>query len=209
VTQRHLVGVWNPSYADDVMDAHLTLLLARMRSLREASSDDRSREDPDQAVSVWWGKVRSPNRLQPLPHLDEILALDDAARDAAQEVHLYLTDYRSLYVGHVVEITTDDVMESDDDDVPPYYRKAGLRSDCWFRLADIRRLVATLDIPVRQVLIEARIVIVNDDFSRDLGVRAASSAFSRFASSAAGPTLMTLSCLRLSRPLVFKTMSRA
>ena len=40
------------------------------------------------------------------------------------------------------------------------------------RLADIRRLVSTLDIPVRQVLIEARIVIVNDDFSRELGVRA-------------------------------------
>ena len=39
------------------------------------------------------------------------------------------------------------------------------------RLADIRRLVQTLDIPVRQVLIESRIVIVNDDFSRDLGVR--------------------------------------
>ncbi len=39
------------------------------------------------------------------------------------------------------------------------------------RLTDIRRLVSTLDIPVRQVLIEARIVIVNDDFSRDLGVR--------------------------------------
>ena len=39
------------------------------------------------------------------------------------------------------------------------------------RLEDIRRLVATLDIPVRQVLIESRIVIVNDDYSRDLGVR--------------------------------------
>ena len=39
------------------------------------------------------------------------------------------------------------------------------------RLADIRRMVSTLDIPVRQVLIESRIVIVNDDFSRDLGVR--------------------------------------
>ncbi len=39
------------------------------------------------------------------------------------------------------------------------------------RLADVRRLVATLDIPVRQVLIESRIVIVNDDFSRELGVR--------------------------------------
>ncbi len=39
------------------------------------------------------------------------------------------------------------------------------------RLADIRKLVATLDVPVRQVLIESRIVIVNDDFSRDLGAR--------------------------------------
>jgi type IV pilus assembly protein PilQ len=39
------------------------------------------------------------------------------------------------------------------------------------RLADIRRLVTTLDIPIRQVLIESRIVIVNDDYSRELGVR--------------------------------------
>ncbi len=39
------------------------------------------------------------------------------------------------------------------------------------RLGDIRRLVQTLDIPVKQVLIESRIVVVNDDFSRDLGVR--------------------------------------
>jgi len=39
------------------------------------------------------------------------------------------------------------------------------------RIADIRRLVATLDIPVRQVLIESRIVVVRDNFSRDLGVR--------------------------------------
>ncbi len=39
------------------------------------------------------------------------------------------------------------------------------------KLTDIRRLVATLDIAVRQVLIESRIVIVNDDFSRELGVR--------------------------------------
>ncbi len=39
------------------------------------------------------------------------------------------------------------------------------------KLADIRRLVQTLDVPVRQVLIEARIVIVSDTFERDLGVR--------------------------------------
>jgi type IV pilus assembly protein PilQ len=46
-----------------------------------------------------------------------------------------------------------------------------LLQDVSERLADVRRLVSTLDIPVRQVMIEARIVIVNDDFSRDLGVR--------------------------------------
>ena len=39
------------------------------------------------------------------------------------------------------------------------------------RITNIRRLVTTLDIPVRQVLIESRIVIVRDDFARDLGVR--------------------------------------
>ena len=37
------------------------------------------------------------------------------------------------------------------------------------KLAEVRRLVATLDIPVRQVLIEARIVIVDNDFQRQLG----------------------------------------
>ncbi len=39
------------------------------------------------------------------------------------------------------------------------------------KLADIRRLVQTLDVPVRQVLIEARIVIVSDTFERDLGAQ--------------------------------------
>ena len=46
-----------------------------------------------------------------------------------------------------------------------------LLQDTAENLADIRRLVATLDIAIRQVLIEARIVIVNDDFSRELGAR--------------------------------------
>ncbi len=45
------------------------------------------------------------------------------------------------------------------------------------RLQDIRRMVRTLDVPIKQVLIESRIVVVNDDFSRDLGVRLGVSAF--------------------------------
>ena len=47
-----------------------------------------------------------------------------------------------------------------------------LVQDTTTQLDQIRAMVATLDIPVRQVLIETRIVIVSDDFSRDLGVRA-------------------------------------
>src|SRR3984885_3808163 len=44
-----------------------------------------------------------------------------------------------------------------------------LLQDTSDRLEDIRRLVSTLDIPVRQVKIEARLVIVNNDFTRELG----------------------------------------
>lgn len=36
---------------------------------------------------------------------------------------------------------------------------------------EVARLIDKLDVPVRQVLIESRIVIANDDFSKDLGVR--------------------------------------
>ncbi|HEX4911314.1 MAG TPA: type IV pilus secretin PilQ, partial [Permianibacter sp.] len=39
------------------------------------------------------------------------------------------------------------------------------------KLDEVRALIRTLDIPVRQVLIESRVVIANDDFTRELGVR--------------------------------------
>ncbi len=38
-------------------------------------------------------------------------------------------------------------------------------------LSNVRQLLAELDIPIRQVLIESRVVIANDDFSKELGVR--------------------------------------
>jgi len=46
-----------------------------------------------------------------------------------------------------------------------------LVQDIASKLADVRKLVAKLDIPVRQVLIESRIVIASNTFARDLGVR--------------------------------------
>ena len=38
-------------------------------------------------------------------------------------------------------------------------------------IENVRKLVAKLDVPVRQVLIESRIVIADDNFNRDLGVK--------------------------------------
>ncbi|AGA88962.1 type IV pilus secretin PilQ/competence protein [Thioflavicoccus mobilis 8321] len=38
-------------------------------------------------------------------------------------------------------------------------------------LEEIRGLIQRLDVPVRQVMIESRVVIANNDFARDLGVR--------------------------------------
>ncbi len=135
MTDRHLLGVWNPSYAADAMDAHLRLLLAN-------SAAFRSGKLPEEEVYVWWGKVRSPYRLERLPQLPEILVMDDElGPDADRELHLYLTDYRSLYVGHVYEITPDDVRADEASHVPAYYTERDLLCDCWFRLGDIRRLV--------------------------------------------------------------------
>src|SRR5262245_38360405 len=93
---RHLVAVWNPSYEEDALDLHASLLLDLARQA-EIESDD---------VYVWWGRVRSQNRQQALPHLKEILALDSEI-ESRDELHLYLTDYRSLYVAMVNAISAD------------------------------------------------------------------------------------------------------
>ena len=46
-----------------------------------------------------------------------------------------------------------------------------LVQDTALKLDEIRRLVERLDVPVKQVLIESRIVVASDDFSKSLGVR--------------------------------------
>ena len=53
------------------------------------------------------------------------------------------------------------------------------------QLQIIRRLVRTLDIPIRQVLIESRIVVVNDDFSKELGIRFGATAYNENSSDGA------------------------
>ena len=140
MVQRHLVSVWNPSYEADAMEQHLSVLLANAARHRAGEGDE---ED----VYVWWGKIRSANRQQPMPHLEDVLAIDAELGSGGEtvaadhEVHLYLTDYRSLYVAHVSEIVTDDMSE-DDGHVPAFYANDKRTCDCWFQLWDIRRLVS-------------------------------------------------------------------
>jgi type IV pilus assembly protein PilQ len=55
-----------------------------------------------------------------------------------------------------------------------------LVQDIASKLVEVRKLVARLDIPVRQVLIESRIVVAKNDFSRDLGVKFGLSKRTRF-----------------------------
>lgn len=131
----HLLSVWNPSYADDALDAHASLLL----EWRDRHSVGMAQEDQ---VYVWWGHLRSPSRLEPLPHRREIVALDAQAQ-AGGETHLYLTDYRSLYVAHVAEVTDENVRDDDGEEghIPAYYGDRAV--ELWFRIWDLRRLVAS------------------------------------------------------------------
>lgn len=129
----HLVSVWNPSYAAGAMDDHIRILLRwiERHHAGEVEADD---------VYVWWGRIRSRNRQQGLPHDDEVLAVDDRIR-AGVETHLYLTDFRSLYVAHLGEITADRILEEpgEADHAPEYYKEQMV--DHWYRLFDLRLLV--------------------------------------------------------------------
>jgi len=54
------------------------------------------------------------------------------------------------------------------------------------KLAEIRRLVTALDKPVKQVLIESRIVVANEDFAKDLGIKFGQTTNAHFTTSTNG-----------------------
>jgi hypothetical protein len=150
---RHLVTVWNPSYASNAMDEHL-------RVLREWGRRYTEREIGDEDVYVWWGQVKSSNRQQPLANLGDALAVGSQEEDG--EMHLYLTDYSALYVGELLEVTDAELPESESEHVPSYYRDRDLRCDLWFKLGDIRRLVVDDTLGVVEELKKLRNVHYND-----------------------------------------------
>ncbi len=135
--QRHFVDVWNPSYTSNAMEAHLAILLGATARF------DLGQLENDEEIYVWWGKVRSPNRRQAIAKLDTILEIGaELERDEEREGHLYLTDYRALYVGHVVGMTRENVGVTDAAHTPDYYAKNHLECEYWYKLMDVRRLVA-------------------------------------------------------------------
>lgn len=140
MTPRHLLTVWNPSYATDPLDEHLRILLdwATRYSAGDADFED---------IYVWWAKLRSANREAPrLPHHDDIMSLQQQIEDGI-ETHLYLTDYRSLYVAHIEDIVDENVLaDAEEEHMPAYYRQE--RADLWFRIIDIRRIVSNDTIEV-------------------------------------------------------------
>jgi len=131
----HLVTFWNPSYTTDALHTHVSVLL-------DWESRYAAGTAPHDDVFVWWGKVRSGNRQAPMPHLPDVLAINEAiGSDDDGETHLYVTDYRSLFVADIGLITTEDVRITDPHHVPDYYTNEKLNCDCWFHLSDIRLLV--------------------------------------------------------------------
>lgn len=117
------------------MEEHLAVLLdfAKREADRQVAVED---------VYVWWGKVRSANRQTPQAHKDEIRLVGRTLdADDPPETHLYLTDYRSLFVGELGAVRERELPESEWAHVPSYYREERLSCDFWFQLHDIRRLV--------------------------------------------------------------------
>lgn len=151
---RHLVTVWNPSYASNAMDEHLRVLRHWAQAFDSGSVDD-------DALYVWWGKVKSPNRQQPMAYLSAVRSAAEAARSGA-EVHLYLTDYRALYVGQILDVIASDLPSAEETHAPSYYRLGELRCDLWFKLGDVRRLVTDDTLQVVDELKKLRNVHYND-----------------------------------------------
>ena len=138
--RRHLLTVWNPLYTNDV-DQHFALLLDWARREEEGQAGE---ED----VYVWWGKVKSPNRQQPLEHRGDIVAYAESLAPLSRpEAHLYVTDYRTLYVGELLDIHEGALPSAEQAHVPPYYAARDLKCDFWFMVGDFRRLVVD-DLPL-------------------------------------------------------------
>ena len=125
------------------------------------------------------GKRENGNVIYVAPS-EEIAAREKLELEAQQQVQ-ELAPLRSEFIqvnyaraGDLAALlkSSDNSLLSDRGNVTVDERTNNLLvQDTALKLNEIRRLVERLDIPVKQVLIESRIVVANDDFTKALGVR--------------------------------------
>ncbi len=124
-------------------------------------------------------KRRSGNVVMVAP-TGEIAAQEAAERDAAQKA-IQLEPLRTEFVqvnyakanevAAILKSETGGVLSDRGNVTIDDRTNTILVSDTSDVLGKVRALVTRLDVPVRQVLIESRIVIASDDFNREMGVR--------------------------------------
>lgn len=134
--RNHLLEVWDPIEGSEHLQAHSLVLLDAVRRFRSG----RCTEDD---VYVWWGHDCGGGAAPDRDQLEAVLRVpvEPSRDDPGPETLLYLTDFSSLYVAHVGEITREDVTSRRSASVPRIYRRNKMRCEVWYRLWDMRRIV--------------------------------------------------------------------
>ncbi|MGE4457566.1 MAG: HP0729 family protein [Arcobacteraceae bacterium] len=112
----NLLVLYNPYYQNDVIEQHLKVLIENEK--------------------VAFGKIRS--KLKNVEHgFEDALQNIYTQTSATNPMQLFLTDYASMFVAKVIEITNEDMSHI----APPYYKEKGLEVEQWFVIGDIKELV--------------------------------------------------------------------
>lgn len=121
------------------------------------------------------GMRRSGNVIQVAP-LEEIAAREKQELDAKEATpvrsELFRVNYaKAADLATLLKAKENSLLSARGNVTVDERTNTLLVQDTEDKLAEMRRLIGTLDVPMRQVLIESRVVIANNDFSKELGVR--------------------------------------
>jgi len=117
----NLLILYNPYYQKNVIEEHIDILL---------NSDSQSN------AKAAFGKIRSKLRDYEHPYQERLNEIYDSISEE-NYLQLFLTDYSSIYVAKVIEVTTEDRSDM----APDYYRHKKLDVERWFVISDMREIV--------------------------------------------------------------------
>jgi type IV pilus assembly protein PilQ len=138
----------------------------------------------DQALAIilqlkGLGQVKQGNVIlvEPQPELAAREKADLAAQNSVQQLEPLRSEYlqvnyaKAADLAGLIKTQSNSLLSKRGNVAVDDRTNTLLLQDTPENLDQINRLVARLDVPVRQVEIEARVVLVNDDFERQLGAR--------------------------------------